>query len=862
MAQPFPLSSNKPDIVPRPQTAKNLLKYLLTRVGVLAATAVCAVYLTIIVANLGGYVDEIVQSRIDLAIADSVAAGWLKDVPLEERTIIIEQTNQAMQEAQGLNQPFLLRTMRWLWDGLTLDWGEPNRPRNYNTSTSHIEVRTLIKDHLARTLIVFGTTNLLVFVITVTLALMLTRRYGSWLDRLFITLSPLSAAPAWVYGVLLSVALLRLFSFSTGGTFDTWPATFNTAYIPILLRHLFPVVAAMLISSLFQGVYAWRTFFLIYSSEEYVDLAKAKGLPTSMVERRYILRPALPGLITSFALLTMTLWQEIIALEYFFNVAGIGRLLITALNGFDIPVIVGLVVTFAYLLTATVFILDIIYAFVDPRIRMGNDNTGQSVPNQRIRPEPFWRRTKATRRPAQPLRVSWSITQLWRSLKHLLRGLGTILRELLGYPTAVIGLLLIITLSGIALYAITTTSATEVITLWRGDGGIWNKNPREALPSWVNYFRLNKLPQNITFDSHQQNKEVTALTEEMTEINFAFTFDYPYTGFPQDIVINFEAQYEEKLPFLVMTWITPDGREIEIYNAAVNSSDTYHLVQDERLERKLGGIQPQKALFMPEGGGETAVPGTYTLQFSTLTFEDNADIEAQFTLFGQVYGLAGTDANRRDITVALLWGTPIALAFGLIAAVTTSITSMALAAIAAWYGGWADRIIQFFTEVNLILPFFPVSLMIFILYSKSIWTILAVTVILSIFGNSIKTYRATFLQFKQAPYIEAAQAYGTSDRRIITRYLVPRIISILVPKLVILVPSYVFLEATLAFLGVSDPALPTWGKLVANALEYGVYRQAYHLVLIPLGLLLLTGFAFALVGMALEKVFEPRLRKM
>jgi peptide/nickel transport system permease protein len=83
----------------------------------------------------------------------------------------------------------------------------------------------------------------------------------------------------------------------------------------------------------------------------------------------------------------------------------------------------------------------------------------------------------------------------------------------------------------------------------------------------------------------------------------------------------------------------------------------------------------------------------------------------------------------------------------------------------------------------------------------------------------------------------------------------------LVPQLVILIPGYVFLEATLAFLQVSDPLLPTWGKLIVNALSWGAFSGNYHLILEPAGLLLLTGFAFAIVGFSLERIFEPRLRE-
>ena len=96
---------------------------------------------------------------------------------------------------------------------------------------------------------------------------------------------------------------------------------------------------------------------------------------------------------------------------------------------------------------------------------------------------------------------------------------------------------------------------------------------------------------------------------------------------------------------------------------------------------------------------------------------------------------------------------------------------------------------------------------------------------------------------REAPYIEAARAYGAGGRRIVLRYMIPRIMALLIPRIIILVPGYVFLEATLAFLGVSDPLLPTWSKLIVAALSFGVHTGATHLVLLPLGVLFLTGFA-------------------
>jgi peptide/nickel transport system permease protein len=152
-------------------------------------------------------------------------------------------------------------------------------------------------------------------------------------------------------------------------------------------------------------------------------------------------------------------------------------------------------------------------------------------------------------------------------------------------------------------------------------------------------------------------------------------------------------------------------------------------------------------------------------------------------------------------------------------------------------------------------------IMIATFYSRSIWAILGGSIVLSIFGAGIKTYRAIFMQVKESAYIEAAQAYGASSWRIIFQYLTPRIVPLLIPQLVTLIPTYVFLEATLAVLGLGDPVLPTWGKIINDGWTNGaLYRGNYYWVLEPAFLLMLTGLAFAMLGFSLDRVFNPRLR--
>jgi peptide/nickel transport system permease protein len=152
---------------------------------------------------------------------------------------------------------------------------------------------------------------------------------------------------------------------------DAPPPENPIAYALNLAKHLILPTSAIVISSVFLTAYNYRTLFLIYSSEDYVEMAKAKGLTDKDIERRYVLRPTLPTIITNFALLLITLWQGAIILETVFNWPGLGRAYFQAIGLFDTPVIVGNTVIFAYLLAITVFLLDFIYALVDPRVKVG-----------------------------------------------------------------------------------------------------------------------------------------------------------------------------------------------------------------------------------------------------------------------------------------------------------------------------------------------------------------------------------------------------------------------------------------------------------------------------------------------------------
>jgi peptide/nickel transport system permease protein len=445
-------------------------------------------------------------------------------------------------------------------------------------------------------------------------------------------------------------------------------------------------------------------------------------------------------------------------------------------------------------------------------------------------------------------------------MKNLLRSL----KEIARYPSAVLGLVIIIALIALAIYAVVTIPYSEAIRLWRGGEDVWGETPRLAAPTWYNYLTTAKRSESFILDSRdpEVSKTVEELGPDSSTVTLLYTFEYPYDEFFQELTLFFEAQYVAKTPHASLTWLTPDGREIRMGQFAVRSNEVYRVNLDDRLKRRLGGVPPERGLFaVPDVEPLTPLKGTYQLRVFASLFEEDSDVDARLVGYGSLYGLAGTDHRRRDLTVALLWGAPIALSFGLLAALGTTITTMFIAAFGVWFGGWVDQTIQRITEVNMILPVLPILIMVGTFQSRSIWTMLGWVIALSIFGAGIKTYRAIFMQVREAPFIEAAQAYGAGDMRIVIRYLIPRIIPVIIPSLVTAIPAFVFLEASLAVLGLGDPVLPTWGKIIDDARTNGaLYNAQYYWVLEPAVLLMIAGLGFAMVGFALDRVFNPKLR--
>jgi peptide/nickel transport system permease protein len=932
----------------KPQRLRPILgavRYLTGKILSIAATIFIGVFITVLITSqptrrgLGppeSPFETSIKAQIYLVVQANVYNGTIltdsNGVPYQDQYLAM---TDKLRTEMGLNLPYLPRHLLWTIKALTFDWGQlGGRQVGWGNQKTTAGAYDIITHYLPNTLLLIGTAYLLVFLIGMPLSLYLARNYGKWVDRLFSLLSPISSVPSWVFGILLiTIFAFQLRWLPFGGMIDFITPENPVDFVLTVSRHMILPVIAITLSLLFQIVFSWRTFFIIYSEEDYVELAKAKGLSARVLNRQYILRPALPYFITSFLTTLISFWQLSMTLEVIFRWPGLGWLYIKeALPNFwgesmepgELIIAIGIVVIFAYLLGVVVFLLDFVYVIVDPRIRLRPANNGMQA-QARPRPKRIPRRMrkkdwrqglqtlyqkrsiqnatatsmliggipgkgfteldvlqreyqKNAQRPPATVKLpkARGMAEFKRSSRELRERSRLFFHELRKYPSAMFGLAVIILLFLGSIYAVAALPYAQVGKDYEQKRMLGRAYiPRTAMPVWVNLFNKPPLLSTLIMDPNSKEANVTmrVLENGWIEKTTTFIFDYSYKEIPSEIFLYFDPTYQEKLPFVTLEWKYPDGRILNLKQAIAKPGSSYDFesslkpipLLNQHPEWKNWFVYPAlyttpvfKLLFA-EPGSSQPVPqhGVYQLTVTSLLFEPDSDLQVQLVLLGQVYGQAGTDYDRRDLIVPLFWGMPFALFIGLVGSLITTLVAMLLPAIGVWYGGWVDNLIQRLTEINMVLPGLAIAVLVNVLFNINIWIILGILVVINAFGSPIKILRSALLQAKESPYIESARSYGASNFRIITRYLIPRILPALIPLLVTQVPSFIFWEATLGFFNIKS-IYPSWGRIIYDGLAQGALYGSPFWVLEPIFLLLLTSLAFALLGFALERILNPR----
>src|SRR5438552_14672622 len=397
-----------------------VVRHLAKRALFLTITFILAIYATVVIANGGGVIDKLLKDQIQFELRQRYANDQhYRQLPPEKQQEIFNTTYNATIEARGLNEPFVAKSFRYTIDALQFKLGHAI---NLHTSDGSRDVGAIIFERLPRTLVLFTVANIVAAVFGIWLGLWMARKALSPFDRGMTVLSVTTfVVPPWVYGILFILVFgFGLKVFPSGGLTSVPPpppAPLSAAFPPLvaiglaiagylankhvrtkyrligygvmaaaaavlvawilapyayfkdLEWHMILPATAVAFSVFGSWSYTTRNLVLQVMDEDFVFAARARGLKERDVLSKYVLRTASPPIVTSLALTLAAAWTGAIITETVFNYPGLGALFFEAISLQDAPVVIGLTTMYALLLVVTVFLLDLTYSLLDPRIK-------------------------------------------------------------------------------------------------------------------------------------------------------------------------------------------------------------------------------------------------------------------------------------------------------------------------------------------------------------------------------------------------------------------------------------------------------------------------------------------------------------
>ena len=247
------------------------------------------------------------------------------------------------------------------------------------------------------------------------------------------------------------------------------------------------------------------------------------------------------------------------------------------------------------------------------------------------------------------------------------------LKEICRYPWAMVGLVLIVLFVGFCVYTMITIPPGEAIRQRRPGPDVRVEYPRNAAPVWQDWFTRDKLPRTIKVSLEDRGeKTIEPVGDGMNRVEIVLPFDYHYDGFPSELSLFLEADFEASQENISVFMRKPNEKTVTLNeDLTIRESHIYRISQDTNLHSKLGDTAPHVGLFVkvPVYDNNEPLQGSYELVVQTEWLEGNEFLEARLVVYGQVCGLAGTDEMRRDtFTLALPLGARIGFIVGVFAA--------------------------------------------------------------------------------------------------------------------------------------------------------------------------------------------------
>lgn len=219
----------------------------------------------------------------------------------------------------------------------------------------------------------------------------------------------------------------------------------------------------------------------------------------------------------------------------------------------------------------------------------------------------------------------------------------------------------------------------------------------------------------------------------------------------------------------------------------------------------------------------------------------------------------GTTALGRDVFSQILWGARPAILVGVLTALGVVIVGVNVGLISGYFGGRVDAILMRITDVFLGLPFLPFIIVVLSISGRSIWTIIfAMTLVM--WRSTARVIRAQVLSLKEMPFIAAARVSGASDWTIIYREIAPNILPLALVNIAFALAWAIITEASIGFLGYSDPHVVSWGSVIYQAFASQMMYRAPWWVIPPGAAIMVLVSSVYFIGRAYEEAVNPRLR--
>jgi peptide/nickel transport system permease protein len=326
--------------------------------------------LILTMALLGSTMDKILLDATKSSVVEESNRGNIKFQNTQERQHYIDQRVELQIKAIGLDEPWYSpkRFTNTVLKVMVLDLGKSN----YITSESgSANVRDIILEKMPKTILLFTTSTLIITVLGLYLGAFAANRAGSIWDKTNSAFAVFSSTfPTWWVGMLMIFAFAFIYHiFPARATPLTSPS--DPSYAVDLLYHMVLPLMTIVLVGFGSWAFIVRYFVVGILGEDYIIAKRAAGIPQKRILYSHALKNAAPPIITVVALSLAASFSGAITVEAVFGWPGIGSLYYQAIGFFDIPVIIGLTYVSTLIFIVTVFLMDILYAYFDPRVKVG-----------------------------------------------------------------------------------------------------------------------------------------------------------------------------------------------------------------------------------------------------------------------------------------------------------------------------------------------------------------------------------------------------------------------------------------------------------------------------------------------------------